>query len=70
MVLSSCAILNGEKFMSINFNQNLRDGAMTDTVAIPDPILSVIKFFLKKKKKKVRKNKNELFFFTGSFNLK
>lgn len=68
MVLSSCAILNGEKFMSINFNQNLRDGAMTDTVAIPDPILSVIKFFLKKKK--VRKNKNELFFFTGSFNLK
>lgn len=52
VVLTSCAILNGEKFMSINFNQNLRgDGAMTDTVAIPDPILSVIKFFLKKKKK-------------------
>ena len=57
MVLSSCAILSGEKFMSINFNQNLRDGAMTDTVAIPDPILSVIKFFLKKKKsEKIKMN--------------
>ena len=61
MVLSSCAILNGEKFMSINFNQNLRDGAMTDTVAIPDPILSVIKFFLKKKKKKSEKIKMNYF---------